>query len=179
MALTRWILLPQSIDDKLQTLAGLKQETNGVLLYVPEINTGVFNCRVDGLYVTNVGSISHVRADSKRIAIVNRFFKNNPNYRLIKWHTHCKGTGKDWFTRFSQGDIDGYEKQLRQDSRFIGMMVSPDRYLLHGKGGLYILLIEDTAVSQQNEMQVQSELEKAASELGYDTPPLQATMPKK
>lgn len=171
----RRILVPISIDGKLRHLAGLKQESNGALLYVPTLTSDGLNCRVDALYMTAVGTAGNVCAEPQRMAIINRFFESNPEYRFVKWHTHCRGTGEYWFTRFSQGDIRAYKEQLRQDSRFIGMVVSPTRKLLYGKGIVELALMLDTSNSQRRERQVQGELQTAARELGYDDlPPLQA-----
>lgn len=52
--------------------------------YVPEQTSDGFDCRVDALYMTAVGTAGHVRADPQRMEIVNRFFENNPEYMFVK-----------------------------------------------------------------------------------------------
>lgn len=172
----RRILLPRSLDARLKNLAELQQETNGALLYVPQVRSAnEIDCRVDALYMTAVGTAGHVRAEPQRMAIVNCFFERNSEYLFVKWHTHCRGTGEHWFTRLSQGDIDSYEAQLQDDSRFIGMMASPLRTLLYGRGELDYSLVEDTSTSRARGEHVSRELQISARELGYrDLPRLRA-----
>ena len=121
--MARKIILPEEINEKLDNLADLVEETNGILLYRRRGNS----CPVEGLFMTGVGNAGHVQAYPERIKIANEFFKRNLKYQFVKFHTHSKGTIRrfgDYYSRhFSPEDINGIEEQLRHDREFIAMLV--------------------------------------------------------
>ena len=135
----RRILIPMPVYERLNGLAGLTQESNGVLLYTPEKKpNGSYDCHVHGLFMTAVGNAGHVQAAPDKVTVVNKFLENNPKYKFVKWHTHSAGTGRElgeqWWSQFSAQDIAGYEDQMREEPGFIGMVVSPTHILIHGQG---------------------------------------------
>ena len=73
--MSRKIVIPWKINERLERLAQLQQETNGVLLYVPEKRPFGFNYNVRALYMTGVGTAHNVQADPRRMEIVNIFFE--------------------------------------------------------------------------------------------------------
>jgi len=173
--MSRKIVIPWKINERLERLAQLQQETNGALLYVPEKRPFGFNYNVRALYMTGVGTAHNVQADPRRMEIVNIFFEKHPGYGFVKWHTHCRETGEQWYEKFSQGDINSYKWQLRQDRRFVGMMISPTRKQLYGYGDLGFATIR-SPTSDLLEDRISDELRHIAEQLGYvNLPPLLAT----
>lgn len=178
----RRILIPRPILDRIQNLAGLQQETNGVLFYKPQEAADGYSCPVHSMFVTGVGTAVHVIAQRDKVQIVNKFLENNPEYRFVKWHVHSVGTGQQWHDRFSAGDIDGYERQIEDEPGFIGMMVSPTHVLIHGHGTLSrgrpvrtSVAIVNPADHAQKEAFIAKEIERAHRELGTVATRLTAT----
>ncbi len=166
----RRILLPRTLDRKLQRLAELEWETNGILLYSQEpVSDSQIDCSVEALYLTGIGTATHVQADPERMRTANEYFRRHPDVRSVKWHTHCRGTGEVWFDRLSQQDIDSYEAQLEHDGRFIGMMVSPTRKILYGRERITLETIPDPSGFIQHQRIIERELKQVARSLGYQT----------
>ena len=176
----RVVRIPQELSNKLEgrlkKLVDLKEETNGVLLYVPIEGPDYIDCRVDELYMTAVGTLGHVIADPVRMAIINEFFQRHPEYRFIKWHAHSKGTGRYWHKRLSSGDMDSYREQLRHDPEFMGMMVSPSGRILVARGPAEMKVVPTWAGFEEKSRHLHEEILRAANSLGYDEiPRLRAT----
>ena len=167
MVEVRRISLPEELDRQLKTLAELQQESNGVLLYTSQ----GLDFRVDHLYMTNIGTAGHVQADPIRMEIINKFFERHPEYQLIKWHTHSRGTGEYWFDKLSEGDIRSYNRQLEEDPEFIGMMVSPVKKIIvaRGKGeeSTLVRVVPTPHDFYDRRRRLETEIELAARELGY------------
>ncbi|MDO8555900.1 MAG: hypothetical protein Q7R96_01870 [Nanoarchaeota archaeon] len=128
----RIVIIPQAIEDKLVRLTTLVEEVNGVLLYRPREQF----CPCEASFITGVGHEGHVQADPQRTKVVNTFFERNPEYCFVKFHTHTQETirrfGDVYATNFSSLDIAGYDEQIRNDQRFIGMVVTPRTKLVYG-----------------------------------------------
>jgi len=167
--------LSNGLNGVLRDLAELKEETNGVLLYEPVRKPGHVDCRVDLLYMTGIGTTGHVRADPMRMEIINEFFQNHPEYRFVKWHTHSRGTGKYWHDKLSQGDMDSYREQIRQDPEFMGMMVSPSGRRLVAKGPVEMHVVPTWGDFEEKASYLSDEMSLAANALGYrEIPTLKA-----
>ncbi|MBU0958740.1 MAG: hypothetical protein KKB31_02215 [Nanoarchaeota archaeon] len=166
--MVRKILLPKEMDEKLDNLAGLVEEVNGILLYKRMGDS----CPVDGLFMTGVGNVGHVQASPERIEIANKFFRRNPGYQFIKLHTHSKGTirrfGNYYARHFSQGDIDGIKEQLKHDRDFIAMLVTPEVKLLSGIDNPTLSVVEGFSGYQNRKSFVNQELKTIARNLGYN-----------
>jgi len=181
MSVKRIVRIPEVLSNRLdgilKNLAELKEETNGVLLYEPVERTDHVDCRVDHLYMTGVGTAGHVKADQTRMDIINEFFQRHPEYRFVKWHTHSRGTGEHWHKRLSQGDIDSYREQMRQDPEFMGMMVSPSgRILVARKGTADMEIVPTWAGFEEKSKYLHDEILHSANSLGYgEIPRLRAT----
>jgi len=166
--MTRKVLLPREIGGRLDNLTGLVEEVDGILLY----RTQKDYCPIETLFMTGVGSTGHVQAQPNRIEIVNEFFNRNPDYQLIKFHTHSKETinrfGKYYARHFSQGDIDGIKEQLKHDRDFIAMLVTPEIKLLSGIDNPELLVVNDFPGYQNRSQVVSQYLKVITKNLGYD-----------
>lgn len=181
MASQRILELPEELNLKLKSLAELQQETNGVLLYPDEKirdASGNTRCRIEALYMTGRGDQVHVQSDTQRMAVMNEFFNLHPEYRYVKWHTHCRGTGQQWFDKISAGDRESYTNQLREDPNFIGMMVSPTHTIVIGMDNP-VLQVTPKGTTRNFEAQeriIRNWIEEAAGRIGHiNLPPLMAT----
>lgn len=130
--MTRTIILPSEINTKLDNLANLVEEVNGILLYKPRKET----CPLEALFVTGVGNEGHVQSTQQGLDVANTFFREFPDYKFIKFHTHTKGTikryGEYYAKHFSSGDIEGIKEQLKEDRNFIALLATPETKLLCG-----------------------------------------------
>jgi len=164
----RTVILPQELDEKLQALTSLREESNGVLLYRQRDNI----CSVRALYMTGLGSAGHVQSDSRKVEIVNRFFEKYPNYKYVKFHTHTIGTIRqygDWYAEhFSKGDTDGYIEQLRDNSEFIAMLVTPKTKLLCGLDNPQLRVAEHSEDYERYHEAIEDMLKYTAEELGME-----------
>jgi len=161
----RKIILPRELEGRLKGLTSLKEESNGILLYRKRGDL----CPIEAIYITGVGSPGHVQADPEKMEVANQFFQNYPDYRLVKFHTHTKGTvaqyGERYATKFSEGDIEGVKEQLRQDPEFISMLVTPEKTLLSGIDNPQLDIVERSEDYEKNHEFVETELKDIADDL--------------
>jgi len=112
-------------------MAQLTNEVNGILLYRRQ---GDY-CPIEAILTTGIGTTSHVVAEDSQMKVANEFFRKNPDYQYVKFHTHSQGTisqhGSYYETHFSDADIKSYQDQLRHYPDFIGMVVTPRTKLLY------------------------------------------------
>ncbi|MGV8086247.1 MAG: hypothetical protein ACP5N1_01325 [Candidatus Woesearchaeota archaeon] len=173
--MTRNVLLPNELDGRLDTLTNLVEEINGILLYR---QNGIY-CPIEALFMTGIGSAGHVQSQSDRMEIANEFFKRNPDYKFVKFHTHSRGTiekfGSHYARHFSQGDIDGMKEQLRYDKNFMAMLVTPETKLLSGIDNPKLLVVDNSLEYINRSQIVSASLKNIAENLGYDLSKFRAT----
>lgn len=166
--MSRTIILPREIEKRLGELTKLKEETNGILLY----RAAGELCPVEAVYITGVGSEGHVQSDQSKIEVVNKFFELNPDYLFIKFHTHTTGTtekyGAQYAHKFSAGDIAGIKEQLRQDKRFIAMLITQETTLLSGLDNPQLRVVEQSDVYEINHEKLQIALKRVEQSLGME-----------
>jgi hypothetical protein len=166
--MVRKVLLPQDMDERLYKLTGLIEEVNGILLYRRQNES----CPLEALFMTGTGSEGHVQAQPDRIEITNEFFRRNPDYQFVKFHTHSKGTirtcGKYYAKHFSQGDLSGIKEQLRDDSEFMALLVTPETKLLCGMDNPELRVVDGFPGYRAASQAVSGQLRSIARELGYD-----------
>lgn len=166
--MTRIVLLPRNLESKLDNLTELVEEVNGILLYRPRVN----ECLLEAMFITGLGTEGHVISEQKRIELANQFFKKNPNYKFVRFHTHSKGTIKKYSSyfakHFSQGDIDSIKEQLKLDRTFIAMLVTPERKLLSGIDNPHLEITPDSSYLQDRNNFISTALRKIAETKGYD-----------
>lgn len=171
--MSRTVLLPREYEVRLKTLTSLEQEVNGALLYRQQGNY----CPIEANFMTAVGTAGHVRAEQERMDIANEFFRRNPEYRFVKYHTHSKGTikrfGEHFAHNFSDGDIRSYEEQLGHDPDFIGMVVTPRAMLLYGRDNPQLRVVQ--GVPSEASRRIDDELAEIARAMGHDLDGFQAT----
>ena len=167
--MSRIVVLPRNMERKLDKLTGLEQEVNGVLFYIEQ---GGY-CPLETLFLTGVGTESHVQSQPERMEIVNEFLKGNPTYQFVKFHTHSKGTiekfGEYYAQNFSQGDIEGMKRQLEHHRDFIAMLVTPETKLLSGIDNPKLEVVDNFSGYQKKNKAVQSALNVIKRNLGYDS----------
>ena len=163
--MSRTIILPQEIEDKLQALTSLKEESNGILLYRRQGDL----CPIEALYMTGVGSPGHVQADPEKMEVANQFFKTHSDYRCVKFHTHTKGTiaqfGEQYAREFSEKDIEGIQEQLHHDREFIAMLVTPEKRLLSGIDNPQLHIVDHSEDYEKNHEFVETSLKGIADDL--------------
>ncbi len=166
--MSRKVIISREINEKLDNFSQFEEEVNGVLLYkvrYPEI------CEVGSLFMTGVGTVGHVTSHPERVDIVNEFFRINPEYGYIKFHTHSIGTIQqfgDYYARhFSQKDIELMQKQIQSDDRFIAMLVTLEKKLLCGIDNPYLIIEDNTPLSIHKERSIDTSIRCIAKQLGY------------
>ena len=173
--MARKVFLPRELDVRLTELTGLTEEVNGILLYKRQGDA----CSVDALFMTAVGSVGHVQADSERMKVANGFFEANPGYQFIKFHTHSRGTistcGEYYARHFSQGDISGIREQLSHDGDFMAMLVTPEVKLLSGIDNPELVVVDNCSDYYNRSQVVSQSLKDVAERLGCDMSRLRAT----
>ena len=128
--MTRTIVLPKELEERLYGLIQTWEESNGILLYRKVQG----HCFVEHLFMTGIGTEGNVKAFQERMNVVNEFFRAHPEYKYIKFHAHTKGTiekhGQRYAREFSSGDRAGTQEQLRHNPEFIALLVTPETILL-------------------------------------------------
>ena len=71
----------------------------------------------------------------------------NPTYKLIKFHTHSRGTisahGNYFANNFSDGDISSIKEELDADRDFMALLVTPKIFLLYGIDSPELHIVDD------------------------------------
>lgn len=173
--MTRIVILPRELEHRLNNLTNLVEEVDGTLLYRRLEDY----CLIDSIFMMGVGKEGHVQAQPERIKIANEFFKRNPDYRFVKFHTHSKGTidkfGQYYATNFSAGDIDTFKDMLEDDKEFMAMLVTPTTKLLWGIDNPELVVVDDSPRYRNRNQAVSEALRVIARNLGYDIDFFQAT----
>lgn len=166
--MARKVLLPRELNRKLDNLTELVEEVNGILLYRRQ---GDY-CPLEYLFLTGVGTEEHVQSFPERIEVANEFFRRNPHYKLVKFHTHSKGTiesfGQSYARHFSPGDIDGIREQLKSDKEFMALLATPETKLLWGLGNLQLIAVDNFFGYKERERAINQSMNIIARGLGYD-----------
>lgn len=164
----RRILLPQELDHRLKTLAGLEQETSGVLLYRSQEREQGLELMIDALYMTGRGTRLSVEKDSSRQDVIDRFILIHPDYGSIECHTHVTGN-----TELSNTDLEYFKREIAQNPWFIGMIVTRNKYKLiaYGKGEekTSIQVVQTPSDFSQRGKYVGDEISKAVRRLGHSS----------
>ncbi|MBU2638845.1 MAG: hypothetical protein KJ955_07770 [Nanoarchaeota archaeon] len=173
--MARTVVLPRDIEKRLDNLALLSEEVDGVLFYRQR---GEY-CPIDSLFMLGIGSEGHVRPQTDRVEVANEFFERNPDYRYVMFHTHTIGTIRkhgNYFARnFSQQDIDEFRRQIGFDANYIGMLVTPETKLLYGIDNPSLVTVESLSGYQRGSSNVNTELHRIARELGCNLENFRAT----
>lgn len=171
----RLIMLPEEIDARLDTLADLRDEANGILIYGIQVGERGAHCRpVYTSVMTGVGTPGHVDVEPERLEVVNEFLSRNKDYAMVKFHTHSRGTiksfGSSLARNFSGGDIEGYEECLADEPRLVFMVATPETKLLYGRGDLSLKVVQD--FHKAREARIHADLDEIKREKGYGFDPL-------
>ena len=143
--MTKTVILPKELEDRLDKLAVLTDEVHGILFYRPTLTGDL--CPVEYLFLTGTGTEGSVVSIDERIEIANEFFKVHPEYKYIEFHTHSTGTiqrfGEHYATHFSEGDLANIRARLDEDQNYIAMLVTPKTKLVAGNSAIASKVIAD------------------------------------
>ena len=166
----RTILLPNVLDYRLRTFAGMEEERMGVLFYVRRYNEAGLNCRVDGLLTTGIGTNPFVDKNHQMQEVLNAFFLSNQEYRYIEWHTHPNG-----IQTHSPEDLEAFVTELMNDPYFIGMIITKTRRSIFQDNGpgseIKIKNVRTPNDFDGRQNVIFSKLEESAIKLGYPKMP--------
>lgn len=173
--MARTVVLPREIEKRLDTLALLAEEVDGLLLYRQR---GEY-CPIDSLFLMGIGNEGHVSPQIDRVRVANEFFSRNPHYRCVSFHTHTAGTIRacgDYFARnFPKQDIDEFRRQIGFDANYIGMLATPETKLLYGADNPTLAVVQSLPGYRERSMAVSTALRRVAAELGCNLEMLTAT----
>ena len=169
----RTIILPPELEQRLDDLAGLVQEVNGILFYRRQKDL----CPIEQILITGSGTEGDVQTTDERIKVANEFFRRNPRYRPVEFHTHTKGTIRrfgDWYaSNFSNDDIATVTAKLNEDPHYLALLVTPTKKLV-ASGDQSILRVETFPEYEKKGEVVRNALRKIAANLGCDISRLNA-----
>ncbi len=164
----RTVLLPKELEQRLVSLANLKSEVNGVLLYRPKEEY----CPIETIFITGKGTEGHVSSTPERMAIVNEFFEKNPEYNFVKFHTHSKGTiekfGEYYARNFSEADLEGFKEHFKENKTYIGMLITPETRLLCGLDNPKLEVVKGFPGYASRSKAVDQAVLLIANRLGYE-----------
>lgn len=173
--MVRKVLLPREIDNRLNDLTHLVEEVDGILLYRRRVDD---TSPVEDIFMTGVGTEGHVQSQPERMEVANEFFRQNPDYQFIKFHTHSRGTiarfGRYYAWHFSQEDLEGIQEQLQYDRAYMAMLVTPEAKLLHSIDNAELHIVSDFPGYAQRSRAVDQAVKVIAQNLGYDLSTLRA-----
>lgn len=129
--MTRKIIIPEDILEQLKLLTEMENEINGIMLYRPTQIHGETACVVESFFFTGSGTGASVSRDPQRLRVINQFLKENPEYKIIDFHTHPRRLGDHWHRNFSGQDIETFRDHLQDDPHYIGMLITPTHNLLY------------------------------------------------
>jgi len=152
------------------------QEVKGVLLYRPR---GDY-CFLEYLFMTGIGDEGHVQAATGRLEVLNEFFRRNTNYHYVEFHTHSQGTihtfGEYYADHFSEGDRISLNDKLRDDERYLHLLVTPKTKLLWGNDNPRLINIEDFPGYHHRTEAISQSIQNIAQNLSYDLDLFSATL---
>lgn len=173
--MARTVVLPRTIEARLDTLALLNEEVEGALFYRQR---GEY-CPIDAIFMMGIGTESEVKCQSDRLDVAKKFLRMNPSYYFIGFHTHSVGSirmhGDDVARNFSKQDIDEFRRQIGFDANYIGMLVTPETKLLYGADNPELVVVETLPGFQQRNTAVSIALSRIARELGCNLERFTAT----
>ena len=172
--MTRTVVLPQELSDRLDKLVMAKEEINGCLFYRRKQDF----CPLEYLFATGIGTEGHVQSAPERIHVVNEFLNINPEYNFVKFHTHSTGTIKEYgdyyAMNFSQGDLAEFKSQFKDNPEYIALLATPKTKLLCGLDNPQLEIVSDFKGFTQRQVDLHDSLQKIAERLGYPLYALQA-----
>ncbi len=173
--MTRTVILPSEINKRLDKLATLKEEVNGILLYRSQREY----CPIEQSFMLGVGSAGHVQAQLERLEVANEFLRRNRNYNFVRFHTHSRGTienfGNYYAKYFSAQDISEIKKEIMRNPDHIEMLVTPETKLLSGIDNPHLIIVDDFPGFHNRSRAVRESLQIIERNLGYDLSKLSAT----
>jgi len=163
----RNVLLPIGISKRLDVLAGLNEEVNGILLYESQGDS----CPIKKLFMLGVGSEGSVWAQQDRLEVADEFLRRYTTYNYVRFHTHSKGTiekfGDYYAWHFSEEDIKIIGTRLKSNEDFIAMLVTPRTKLLCGKDRPRLRITKNPLEYEEIDRVLEQRLKRIGKDLGY------------
>src|SRR3989344_3878293 len=174
--MARKVLLPREIGQRLDNLTGLVQEVNGILPYRKQGET----CPLEAMFISGVGSEGHVQSLPERMHVANEFFRRNPDYQYVKFHTHSRVTiarfGDYYATHFSSIDLKVIEGGLKENMEYMAMLVTSKTKLLSGFDNPQLVIVDDFPGYKEISEAIKQAMGIIAGNFGYDLSNLRATL---
>lgn len=163
----RKIILPWEVDNRLNNLTRLVEESAGILFYRQQGE----NCNVESIFMTGAGTAGKVEQIPKGIEVANIFLENNRSYKPIQFHTHSRGTlnmyGEAYAWNFSAQDISFIDEQLKQNPSYLALLATPKTKILRGNGDLRLGVSKDFVGDLLRARITGGMLERISKNLGY------------
>ncbi len=177
------IVVPRHLHQRLKRLAELEQETNGIFLYTPESVQGRRLWRVHCFFMLGRGSRYHVQAHPEYLragnALLSHLRRQSPRagWEFVKVHTHCRGTGREWFHRFSSQDLQAVAGEVAENPKFTLMMYSPTHHIATGnpRHRYQVVVVDSTSRHRVNSNNLTSVYNRLVREHGIKLPHIRAS----
>jgi hypothetical protein len=166
--MARHVLITKNLEAKLDSLPDLKEEVSGVLLYREKNGC----CVVEYIFLTGADEEGYVDIRSERADIINEFFKMNPDYNYVEFHTHSRGTiekyGQHYARNFSPGDLKVLRDKSDNSSDYMSMLITPEKKLLYGIDNPSLVSVEKFVGCKRREQSINEALNVIINNLGYN-----------
>ncbi|MEK6968058.1 MAG: hypothetical protein AABX51_05500 [Nanoarchaeota archaeon] len=169
-SLPRRVLIPESIDSKLERIAERPFETSGFLFYEENEKLGRIDNLVRGMYITGVGNKSSVKAEMDCVRVTYKFLETHHEYRIIDWHTHPRG-----LPHASPIDMQTISEHMEKNPARISLIIGRGESGMiatgYGTGQISAEKVLDPADRQYHEVAIRRGLNSAAQEIGMQMRP--------
>jgi hypothetical protein len=168
--MSRKVLLSSDSVQCIDRFVESPKSVSSLLLYRPQGN----DCNIEVIFLTGVDKKRDWPLDTERYYIAEEFFRRNPEYKAVDFHTHNQGLihrlGSSLATGFSDEDRAHYEERLTTDPNFMAMIATPQDKKVYGRDNP-TWSIAHPVIHRRVEFSAQSvirELETIAGKIGYD-----------
>ncbi|HIH20316.1 TPA: hypothetical protein HA244_03535 [Candidatus Micrarchaeota archaeon] len=176
------ILVPKHISELLTAIARRQEEVTGAFLYSAHPKDA--NARiVHAFFLTGVGETHTVQPDQQSLNGLNELLKRlRPKGKMgvMPFHTHSCGTGKEWFHKFSPGDLQAIAGGVRGNPTFVALLYTPEKILAAGRldNEHVVHTFEATPTQLTNEENVKGLWRQVVKEKGLGQAVFRLTSPK-
>ncbi len=139
--------------------------------------------KVHGFFMLGRGSAYHVQAHPNYLAAGNAFLshlrRQNPTagWEFLKVHTHCRGTGREWFHRFSSQDLQAVAGEVAENPKFTLMMYRPIHHIAtgHARNRCAVTVVKSTPRHRESSDNLKKVYARIVREQGIKLPRIRAT----
>jgi len=142
-------LLPEEIRAKLHDLTLENGEMRGMLVYEEINDLGNTICPIEKLVILHRGTSSSARMTETDNRFIREFISST-NYSFVDSHTHTIGSmrlyGDQVAEQFSAGDLAGISETQRVNPKYMHLLSTPKKLILHGIDKPQLLLVTDAKI---------------------------------